>query len=466
MSKPVDDVRAMQTERSPEDVFTPPAWYFEQDLWVRDSASPGNLAHNILLALQFRGRLNAEILERSIEELLRRHGALRSAFRMVNGKLAQFIMAARRFTLPVLDVGRQFNGDGIEQNTRRIAREEARRPFDLTCGPMLRASLLRFGTEEHVLLLTTHHIVADHWSTTILVRELLTLYSAFSLGEPSPLPELPFQYGQYVRWLEPRLQGEELTERMNFWDEQLGSGQNYHHLALDHTAPAARSYRGARETAQLPEELTRSLKSLGQRERVTSFMVLLAGLQCLLRRYSGDNVIGVGSCVGNRPLVQVENLMGPFANVSVLCTDLAGNRTFREVLRRVRDASLSAFAYQDTPFGMLVDRFQPVRDTSRHPLFQVLFVLLNAPDEFPKPIGLEVNPVTIDTGFSCFELNLNLQVRRRVEIEVQYASDLFEVTTVKQLLSDYQTTLEAMVLNPESRISELQLPSFSRAGAA
>jgi len=442
----------IQFDFSPEDVFAPPAWYFEQSAWIREPKSPGNAAHNYPLPIRIRGPLNRELLEQSLREVLRRHSVLRSVFRMADGKPVQLIMPVQPLNIPLLDL----SGKPEDVRATRVSAavfEDSRRPFDLTQGPMLRVGLLRLTSEEHVLLLTTHHIVCDYWSTRILLRELFTLYAAFSGGRPSPLPELDFQYRDFVRWLERRWQTRE-AELFGFWKEYL-AGMDFHHLAPDHAPPMPRSYRGTHERAIFPEKLSNSIKMLGARERLSPFMIMLAGLQCLVQRYSGDENVGIGSCVANRPLPQVEGLIGPFANVSVLRTNLAGNPSFRELLRRVRDICLAAFECQDTPFGALVDKFQPTFDPVRHPVFQILFVFLNGPTEPWDVPGLTVDPIAVDSGMSCFELNMNVRFDAPFEIDLQYSSDLFEAATIRQLLSDYRAVLEAICANPDAQIDDL-----------
>ena len=449
-----EEILTNPSDLSAEEVWAPPAWYFEQGVWVKNASAPGNAAHNYSLPLRIRGPLNYEALESSVREILRRQSALRSVFRMVNGRVVQMIVPLRPLAVSALDLT-----DWPEEVREAKATEEllqqVRRPFDLTCGPMLRVELLRLGTEDHVLSLTTHHIVCDHWSTGILVRELFTLYGAFSAGKQSPLAELSYEYGDYVGWLHQRLQGEALDPRLRFWAERVADGKDFHHLTPDYVPPISRSYRGKRERATFPQELSKAIQLLSQQERVTPFMILLAGLNCLLHQYSGDADIGVGSCVANRPLLQLENLVGPFANVLVLRTNLSGSPTCREVFRRVRDTSLAAYEWQDTPFGMLYEQFQPTHDPSRHPLFQVLFVLLNAPSEPWRLPDIEVEPIAIDSGFSCFELNLNVRLHDHLEIDLQYASDLFKPATVQRILADYRVVLETIVKNPAARVNEL-----------
>ena len=440
----------------PEDTFAPLMWYFEQALWVQDALAPGNAAHNYPLPVRIRGPLSREVLEHSFQEVLRRHHVLRSAFRVVDGELTQMIAPQQPLTIPVWDLT-GLPEAAREARARQLVVEDARRPFALTCGPMLRTGLLHLGGEDYILLLTTHHIVCDDWSTGILLRELFALYGAFSMGEPSPLPELSYQYGDFVRSLQKQLRSKGLESRLAFWRERLAGGSDFHHVATDHPRLARRTYAGTHERAVFSQELSDSVHLLSQRERVSPFMILLAGLQCLLQRHSGHEDIGVGSCVANRSLLQLEGLIGPFANVSVFRTSFSGDPTFREVLRRVREASLTAYSYQDLPFGMLVESLQPIRDPSHNPLFQVLLVLLNAPKEPWHLASLEVEPFPLDTGTTRYELNLWVKIHERFEVDLQYNSDLFEPATIRQILEDYGAALELMSKNPAGRVSELAI---------
>jgi thioesterase domain-containing protein/aryl carrier-like protein len=404
--------------------------------------------------MRIRGRLSQEALGQSLQQIMRRHRVLRSVFRLVDGKPAHLIMPVQEINVPLLDLT-GLPEESREAKAREAVFEDARRPFDLTRGPMLRILLARLGSEDHVLLLTTHHVVCDYWSTRILIRDLFALYAAAGGGDLSPMAEPDFQYADYVKWLETRLQANE-PDLTRFWGDGL-AGKDFHHLAPDRVPPAARSFRGACEKVTFSAELMNSIKQLSIRERLSPFMTMLAGLQCLVHRHSGHEEIGIGSCVANRPLPQLENLIGPFANVSILRTDLSGNPTCREVFRRTRETCLSVFNYQDLPFGTLVHKFQPRFDPARHPIFQILFVFLNAPSEPANAPGLTVDPLAVDTETSCFEMNMNVRMQERFEIDLQYSSDLFEAATVRDFLQDYRTVLETLCANPDARIAELAI---------
>jgi thioesterase domain-containing protein/acyl carrier protein len=445
-----------QSDSLPEAIFASPAWYLEHSLWIADAMSPGNAAHNYPLAMRIRGPLNQKALAHGLQEIMRRHRVLRSAFRIEDGKPAQRIMPVQPLSMPLLDLS-GFPEDVREAKAQEAVFEDVRRPFDLTRGPMLRPLLVRLQPEEHILLLTTHHVACDYWSTRILIRDLFALYAAFSASDHPPLSQPGFEYADYVQWLETRLQAKG-PELMGFWRERI-AGKDFHHLAVDHEAPIPRSYRGACERAIFPEELIDSIKQLSVRERLSPFMIMLAGLQCLVQRYSGHEEIGIGSCVANRPLPQLENVIGPFANVTILRTDLSGNPTCRQVFRQVREVCLTAFNYQDVPFGHLVHKLQPRFDPARHPIFQILFVLLNAPSDPVETPGLTIEPIPVDTGTSCFEMNMNVRMHKWFEIDLQYSSDLFEAATIRDFLQDYRAVLESLCANPEARIAELAIKS-------
>jgi acyl carrier protein len=454
----LSEVPVGHAEWSPEDTFPALDWYFEQPLWVRDALVPGNAAHNYPLAVRIRGPLNQESLECSLQEVLRRHRVLRSVFRIVDGKLTQMIMPLQPLTIRVMHLS-DLSETEREAKAQQLVIEDATRPFTLTNGPMLRTVLLRLAAEDHILLLITHHIVCDDWSTGILLRELFALYDAFNSGNPPSLPELSYQYGDFVRSVQQRLQHKDLDSRFAFWRECLAGGNNFHHVPTDHLRPSHRTFRGTNEKAIFSEEISNSVKLLGQRERVSPFMIMLAVLQSLLQRYCGDDDIGVGSCVANRPLLQMEGVIGPFANVTVLRTNLSGNPTFREMLRRVREVSLTAYSYQDLPFGRLVANLQPTPDPSRNPLFQVLFVLLNAPNGLCQSPRLAIEPYPLDTGTTRYELNMWVRIRERLEVDLQYNSDLFEASTAHQILQDYNALLETMSKDPEARAADVGMPS-------
>ncbi|MCA1634317.1 MAG: condensation domain-containing protein, partial [Acidobacteria bacterium] len=329
--------------------------------------------------------------------------------------------------------------------------------FDLERGPVVRARLLRLSAEEHVLVFTVHHIASDGWSTGVMIREVASLYEAFSLGQPSPLPELPIQYVDYAVWQRQWLQGDVLKSQLSYWREQL-AGAPVLEVPTDRVRPALQSFRGARHYINLGEELSRGLRELSRAEGVTLYMVLLAGFQILLSRYSGQEDVVVGSPIAGRTRAELEPLIGFFVNTLVLRTDLSGEPTVREVLRRVREVSLGGYGHQDVPFEQLVEELGVERDLSRNPLFQVMFALQNATPETFIRSGLNISIVNIERPIAAFDLSLLLKdTTPGMECMLEYSTDLFESETIQRMMTHFQRVLEWMVGNPRQKLSDLSL---------
>ena len=437
---------------TPEDSFPAPKWYFQQMLWVQNPRHPENFAYNYPLALRMRGALDRSALERSIHEIVRRHQPLRSVFRIVEDRVIQIVLPPQPLPLPVVDLCNAC--EGSEAESLRLAVDDANRPFDLSHGPLLRAKLWRLGPEDHLLLLTTHHIVSDNLSMAILLRELSLVYGAFSAGQPSPLPEISFQYGDFVRRQQKRFEHKKL-EYIAFWRQQLAGRDGFHYVPPDRVCPESQTYRGAHERLTFDESFTTSLKTLSVKEKVSPFMVLLAALQCLLCRYSGQQDIGVASCVANRQSPQVEKLVGHFSNHVIFRTSLGDSATFGEVLRKVRQTTLTAYSYQDLPFGSVVEQLETGSDVARNNLFQVLLVLTETPKEKWSFSGLDVRLLPLDVGTTAYDLIVWLKMEERLEVDLQYNRELFEVGTIRQILSDYGAVLGAISRNLETRVGEL-----------
>ena len=441
-----------------EDSFPAPKWYFQQMSWVQNPQHPENSAYNYPLALRMRGSLDRSALKRSLQEIVRRHQPLRSVFRIIEGRLIQIVLPPQSLPLPMVDLSNVCDA-GQEAEALRLAVADANRQFDLTQGPLLRAKLWRLGPEDHLLLLTTHHIVSDNWSMAILLRELSLVYGAFSAGQQSPLPEASCQYGDFVRRQQKRFEHNEL-EYIAFWKQQLAGRDGFHYVPPDHVRPKnvrpeSQTYPGAHERLTLDQSLTDSLKTLSPKEKVSPFMVLLAAFQCLLCRYSGQHDVGVASCVANRQSSQVERLVGHFSNHVIFRTSLADNSTLRDVLRQVRQTALTAYSYQDLPFGNVVEQLETAPDANRNNLFQALLVLTEAPKEKWSFPGLDVRPLMLDVGTTAFDLIVWLKLEGKLEIDLQYNSDLFEAGTIRRMLEDYGTVLGIMSKNPEAQVSEL-----------
>lgn len=454
-----------------EEVFVFPASSAQQRLWFIDQLVPNNTFYNVPTALRLTGSLNLTALEHTFNEIVRRHEALRTRFGMVEEQLVQAIAPTLHISLPVLDL-RELPVDERSAEARRLIAEESQRPFDLSQGPLLRLMLLQLNETEHVLLLNLHHIVCDDWSIGVLIRELRAIYAAFAVEQPSPLPELPLQYADFTHWQREWLQGE-LETQLSYWCQQL-DGISVLNLPTDRPKPAIQSYRGATQFLELPPSLSEALEKLSQRQGVTLFMILLAAFQTLLYRYTQQDDIVVGSPIANRNRSETEGLIGFFVNSLVLRTDFSGNPTFRELLGRVREVTLGAYAHQDLPFEKLVEELHPERNLSRHPLFQVVFGLENSPMEALELLGLTLSFMNIDFKTTRFDLEFHLwecsdgsrsfwgerwEHSEGLRGIVVYNTDLFDEATINRMLGHFKTLLEGIAANPQARIADLPLLS-------
>jgi len=467
---PPDDERADPTAAwDAEDVFVFPASYAQQRLWFLDQFEPNSPYYNIPTAVRLRGRLDTAALGRSVNEIIRRHEALRTTFAAPAGTPLQVIAPGLTISVPVVDLT-GLPGAEREAEAQRRAVAEARRPFDLARGPLLRVTLLKLGPEEHIALVTMHHIVSDGWSIGVFVAELAALYNAFSQDQgqaalaPSPLPDLPIQYADYAAWQQDWLQGEVLDQHLAYWRAQLASadggsrGSPVLELPTDRPRPAVITNRGASLSVKIPKWLTDGIKKLSRQEGCTPFMTLLAAFQMLLGRYSGQTDISVGSPIANRNRAEIEGLIGVFINTLVFRTDLAGEPSFRELLHRVRETALGAYAHQDLPFEMLVEKLQPERDMSHAPFFQVMFILQNAPNRAEELPGLRLEQLDVDMGTATFDLTLSIaEELDGFDASVEYNTDIFDATTIERLLRHFRNLLEGAVAMPDQSISRLPL---------
>ena len=440
-----------------QEVFVFPISFAQQRLWFLDQMEPESSFYNIPTAVRLTGPLNTGALKQSLNEIVRRHESLRTTFETVNGEPAQVVVPALNLSLPLIDLS-ELPESQREAESRHLVIEEGQRLFNLAHGPLVRATLLRLRDEEHVLLLTMHHIISDDWTIGVFFQELTALYEAYSAGEPSPLPELPIQYADYAIWQREWLSGERLEQQLSYWKKQLSGSLPVLELPTDRPRPARQTFRGASQSLVLPKRLTEELKTLSQRERVTLFMTLLAAFQTLLSRHTGQEDILVGSPIANRNSVETEALIGFFLNTLVLRTDLSGDPTFRELLGRVREVALGAYAHQDLPFEKLVEELQPERSLSHTPLFQVLFVLRNTPRPAMKLEGLTLSLLESDIGAAKFDLNLFMvEEAEGLKGSLEYNTDLFDASTIKRMLGHFQVLLEGIVADPEQRLSALPL---------
>ena len=444
-----------------------PLAYSQEQVWFLNELEPGNLAYNFQALIRFTGALDVAALERTLEEIVHRHEILRTAFVTVDDRPAQTIVAPMPVTLPVIDL-RHLPEDERARDAERWFNRQCQTPFDLEHPPLVRWTLLRVGDDRHVLIHVEHHLVHDGWSFSVLLRELKTLYQAFSKGEPSPLPEPAWQFADYAAWQRQTLQGEVLDAELAFWRGQLAGAPSALDLPTDHPRPEALSFRGGGDRFELPTGLYAALRAFSRREKVTLFMTMAAAFKALLWRYTGQEDMVIGSGMANRTRRELETVLGMFVNPVVMRTDLSGDPSFRELVHRVRKVALDAYAHQDTPFGKLVETLQPKRDPSRNPIFQVLFSFHDAAVPDLSFDGLTGTIVERHNGSAKFDLNVICipRVEQRVgdgavseelglTVMWEYNTDLFERATAVRLFNEYQNLLAAAAARPDERLSEL-----------
>ncbi|ASS75459.1 hypothetical protein CIG75_11045 [Tumebacillus algifaecis] len=428
-----------------------PASYAQERLWFLDQLQPNQATYNMAASLRLQGALDTEALVRSFEMIVQRHESLRTTFDSVDGSVKQIIATVVDVNLPIQNVA-------SETEARACALEEAQTPFDLRQGPLLRAKLLRLGSEDHLLLLTLHHIITDEWSMGILVNEMVSLYGELAAGNVVTLPELVIQYADYAAWQKEWLQGDVLQEQLGYWKQQLGGDLPILELPTDFSRPAVLSDNGANLVFQLDADLTDRLKKLSQQEGATLYMTLLAAFNTLLHRYTGQDDILIGSPIAGRSREEVEGLIGFFVNTLVLRTDLSGRPTFRDLLSRVRQSALDAYAHQDVPFERLVGELQPKRQMSYSPLFQVLFALQNAPKGTLEVQGLTLTPEPQENSKAKFDLSLDMvEEADGLRGVLEYNTDLFAPATISRMAEHFVTLLTSIAARPNSLLNELRL---------
>ncbi|BAY25366.1 amino acid adenylation [Calothrix sp. NIES-2100] len=435
-----------------------PLSFAQQRLWFLHQFSPDSRSYNVLLILRLNGSLNIVALEQSLSEIIRRHEVLRTTFPAVDGKPVQVIAPPSALTLPIHNL----QGLSAPQQTdqiQQIAKSVASQAFDLAVGPLVQFTLLQLSEQEHILLLKMHHIIYDGWSLNIFFSELSGLYTAFIQGLPNPLPELPIQYADFAVWQRQWLTGEVLERQLAYWQKQLAGVSGVLELPTDKPRPPVQSFRGGIGRFQLDRDLTQRLKQLSQESDATLYMTLLAAFLVLISRYSGQSDIIVGSPIANRNNSQVEQIMGFFANTLALRGDISGNPSFADFLAQVRQTTLSAYAHQDLPFEMLVERLQPERDLSRNPLVQVMFALQDASLSFGDLPGLTIENISLPIDEMVkFDLEVNYcETSEGLEGVWYYSADLFDATTITRIAQNFQTLLQAIVTNPNSRVAQLPL---------
>ena len=441
--------------RRPSDEPAPPSFGQEQ-LWIHAQMVADLLIYNEPVTVRRTGPLDLAALKQSLNEIIRRHEAWRTNFAIQDGQLVQVINPVLDLELPLVDL-RGLDESEREAEALRLATQDARRPFDLNQGPLLRAMLARLTDTEHRLYLTLHQIIFDGVSLySVFLPELATLYEAFVNGQPSPLPEPPIQYADFAHWQRQQAQDEAVSDELAYWRKQLAGAPTALELPTDRPRPAIQTFRGEQLSFRFPQRLSEALKALSRREGTTLFMTLLAAFQTVLHRYTDQDDLLVGTVTTSRKRSEFDELLGFFLNTLVLRTDLSGDPTFRELLGRVRKVTVDALAHGDVPVHRLVKELERERDPGRNPLFQVMFVL-EPPLPAPRP-GWDLSQVDVDAGIARVDLYLELDDRPEGLVgRFRYNSDLFDAASITRMLDHLTTLLEGVVANPERAISDYPL---------
>lgn len=432
-----------------------PASHAQERLWFLEQMHPDRPVYNIPLALKIEGPMNVGVLELAINDVVSRHEALRTRFESNHGHPVQIIAAATHVPLPLIDL-RLLPASEREVHASRLAREDAARPFDLQRLPLLRAQLLVLDETTRILVMVVHHIVFDGWSLSILLREISACYAARLGGQQAGLPELPVHYSDYSMWQRDWLPTREAS--VQWWREKFAAPPPPLELPADHPRPPVPAGRGRIESRPLPASVRAPFQDLVRREGLTSFMVLLGAFQALLHRYTGHSDIVVGSPVAGRDRPEMEGLIGLFINTLALRTDLSGDPSFRQLLRRVRTTVIDALTHGDVPFGKIIETLQPERSVSHQPLCQVLFAYETAAVDALHWPGLRLTQLQLDSGTSKYDLSLYIvETAGGLVARAEYDTDLFESTTIQRFLRHYEALLEAALAQPDRALSQLDL---------
>ncbi|MEQ8997813.1 MAG: amino acid adenylation domain-containing protein [Coleofasciculus sp. B1-GNL1-01] len=436
-----------------------PLSFAQQRLWFLNQLEGSSATYNIPGAVRLSGNLDVNALQQALSEIVRRHEVLRTSFQTVNGTPIQVIHSEATLKINVVDL------EPLEVTERETvlhqqAQQEAITPFNLEIAPLIRCSLLQLSATESVVLLTMHHIISDGWSMGVFIQELSSLYQAFGAGEPSPLAELPIQYADFAIWQRQWLSGEVLEAQLNYWLSQLQGAPELLQLPTDHPRPTVQTYRGTTHSFTLNTDLTQKLQTLSRESGTTLFMTLLAAFATLLYRYSGQSDILMGSPIANRHRREIESLIGFFVNTLVLRTRFEDNPRIKDLLAQVRETTLKAYEHQDVPFEQVVEALQPQRSLSHSPLFQVMFILQNAPMGEVELPGVTLTPLERESTIAQFDLTLSMtETTQGLVGEWEYNTDLFDGSTIERMTAHFQNLLSAIVENPQQTVAELPLLS-------
>lgn len=446
--------------RKERDSIYCPASIDQERLWFIEQLQPGNTAYNIFTASRIRGLLNPEVMERVINELIHRHEAFRTTLQAVDGLPVQVIAPELRLKLTPVDL-QSFPEEERYAEALRLTTEDFALPFDLAKGPLVRVGLLRLAEDDHVLHVNMHHTITDRWSGAVFEKELVILYQAFAMGQPSPLPELPIQFSDYAVWQRERMNSETYRNELAYWKKQLTGAPFVIDFPTDYPRPPIQNFNGERVYVNYPRSLLDGLKELSRREGVTMFMTIMAAYNILLYRYTRQEDLLISAPIGNRIRPETENIVGYLLNLLILRTNLAGNPTFRELLKQEQEVCIGAFAHQELPFGKLVQELKPKQDPSRNPIAQVAFLYLDFPETTSMEfLGLTARHIDIDNGASRFDITLSMtETSEGFTVSIEYITDLFSRERMERMAKHLEVLLEAIIANPDARLSELPLLS-------
>jgi hypothetical protein len=442
-----------------------PLSFPQQRLWFLDQWRPGSPVYNAALPMRVRGRIDAGALERALATVVERHEVLRTVLRSDADGPVQVVLDGVAFRLDRVDLS-HLDASGREEAGLALLREHARRPFDLGADLMLRATLVRFADDDHLLQLEEHHIAFDGWSDGVLFEELAELYAADVEGREPVLPELPIQYGDFAAWQRDRLQGEQLDALLDYWRTQLAGAPPRLRLPTDRPRPEVQTFEGVHLPLELDARLAGAVRALAREEGVTPYILLLASFAAFLYRLSGQDDVVIGSPIANRDQLELEHLIGFFSNTLALRVRLGGNPTFREAVARTRATALGAYAHQDLPFEKIVEAVRPERDATANPLFQANFRVQTGAPSCLTLRELEVEPVALDVGFARFDLAIELQLGEdRLDGYLEYNVGLFERETALRFARAYGRLLEQVLSSPDATLLELDLPTDTTSAA-
>nr|QEO74758.1 condensation domain-containing protein [uncultured bacterium] len=452
--------KATPAEAIPRRVDRPsclPVSFPQERMMFFHQVDPQSHAFNINIALRLTGRLNVIALDASISEVVRRHESLRTSFDYIDGEARQTISPESAVRVNLVGL-QDLEANDAEATVRRLATDQAVKPFDLSKLPLMRLTLLRLGEQEHVAFLTMHHIISDGWSMRVMVEEVCALYEAFSQGRPSPLRELEIQYADFALWQRERLRGELLEAQLAYWRGQLGGKQLRLNLPTDRPWRPIQDFKGAHKYFILPKGLSDALNELSAQEGVTLFMSLLAAFNVLLQRYSGQDEIAVATIIANRNRKELESLVGFFVNSLVLRADLSGDLTYRQLLSRVRKVTLDSYAHQDVPFELVAEALSLARDAYNSSLSQVMFIFQNVPVPEMKMSGIAISGINLDLTVTRFDLVLTMsELPEGLGGTIDYRPDLFDESTIAQMVEHFKVLLEGLVASPDRDIQSLPL---------